>query len=64
MKICCICWKICLTQVLHNPTEGQLWYDTANRTMKVYDNGVWSVLLSPVQAQQRLNLEIEKTQAV
>ena len=29
-----------------NPTEGQLWYDTANSQMKVYDNGVWSVLLS------------------
>ena len=29
-----------------NPTEGQLWYDTANSQLKVYDNGVWSVLLS------------------
>ena len=29
-----------------NPSEGQLWYDTANSQLKVYDNGVWSVLLS------------------
>ena len=29
-----------------NPTEGQLWYDTANSQLKVYDNGVWSILLS------------------
>tara|TARA_B100000282_G_scaffold87710_1_gene61231 strand:+ start:1483 stop:2394 length:912 start_codon:yes stop_codon:yes gene_type:complete len=29
-----------------NPTEGQLWYDTANSQLKIYDNGVWSVILS------------------
>ena len=29
-----------------NPTEGQLWYDTANSQLKVYDNGVWTALLS------------------
>lgn len=34
------------TNAPSNPTEGQLWYDTANSQLKVYDNGVWSVLLS------------------
>ena len=29
-----------------NPTEGMLWYDTANSQLKIYDNGVWSVILS------------------
>tara|TARA_B110000046_G_scaffold166207_1_gene182948 strand:- start:6531 stop:7442 length:912 start_codon:yes stop_codon:yes gene_type:complete len=29
-----------------NPTEGQLWYDSANSQMKFYDNGVWTALLS------------------
>lgn len=29
-----------------NPTEGQLWYDTANSQLKIYDNGVWSTILS------------------
>jgi len=30
----------------NNPTEGQLWYDSANSQLKIYDNGVWSVILS------------------
>lgn len=29
-----------------NPTEGQLWYDSANSQLKIYDNGVWSVIIS------------------
>ena len=29
-----------------NPTEGQLWYDSTNSQLKVYDNGVWTALLS------------------
>ena len=29
-----------------NPTEGQLWYDSANSQLKIYDNGVWSTLIS------------------
>ncbi len=29
-----------------NPTEGQLWYDSANGQLKIYDNGVWSVIIS------------------
>lgn len=29
-----------------NPAEGQIWYDTANSQLKVYDNGVWSTILS------------------
>ena len=28
-----------------NPTEGQLWYDSANSQLKVYDNGTWSLSL-------------------
>ena len=24
-----------------NPTEGQLWYDTTNSLLKLYDNGSW-----------------------
>lgn len=27
-----------------NPLRGQLWYDTINREMKVYEDGVWSLL--------------------
>ena len=27
-----------------NPTEGQLWYDSANSQLKVYDNGTWSTI--------------------
>lgn len=34
------------TNAPSNPTEGQLWYDTANSQLKIYDNGVWSVILS------------------
>tara|TARA_X000001036_G_scaffold7654_3_gene6889 strand:- start:6950 stop:7861 length:912 start_codon:yes stop_codon:yes gene_type:complete len=30
----------------NNPTEGQLWYDSANSQLKIYDNGVWSVIIS------------------
>jgi len=29
-----------------NPTEGMLWYDTANSQLKIYDNGVWNIVLS------------------
>ena len=29
-----------------NPTEGQLWYDSAESQMKFFDNGVWTTLLS------------------
>lgn len=27
-----------------NPLRGQLWYDTINKEMKVYEDGVWSLL--------------------
>lgn len=27
-----------------NPTTGQLWYDTNNKSMNVYDNGLWKRL--------------------
>lgn len=27
-----------------NPVRGQLWYDTINKEMKVYEDGVWSLL--------------------
>lgn len=30
-----------------NPTEGQLWYDTANSTLMIYDNGQWYPIGSP-----------------
>jgi hypothetical protein len=30
-----------------NPTEGQLWYDTANSTLMLYDNGQWYPIGSP-----------------
>ncbi len=29
-----------------NPTEGQLWYDSTNSQLKIYDNGVWSIIIS------------------
>ena len=31
-----------------NPTEGQIWYDTTNSILKIYDNGVWSQILTSV----------------
>ena len=34
------------TNAPSNPTEGMLWYDTTNSQLKVYDNGVWTPLLS------------------
>tara|TARA_B100000963_G_scaffold45112_3_gene33606 strand:+ start:10369 stop:11283 length:915 start_codon:yes stop_codon:yes gene_type:complete len=30
-----------------NPTEGQLWYDTTNSVLKLYDNGQWFTIGSP-----------------
>jgi hypothetical protein len=30
-----------------NPTEGQLWYDTQNSYLKLYDNGQWYTIGSP-----------------
>jgi hypothetical protein len=30
-----------------NPTEGQLWYDTVNSTLMLYDNGQWYPIGSP-----------------
>tara|TARA_B100001094_G_scaffold86263_1_gene82619 strand:+ start:4555 stop:5475 length:921 start_codon:yes stop_codon:yes gene_type:complete len=30
-----------------NPTEGQLWYDTANSVLKLYDNGQWYTMGAP-----------------
>lgn len=30
-----------------NPTEGQLWYDTANSYLMLYDNGQWYPIGSP-----------------
>jgi len=29
-----------------NPTEGQLWYDSAESQMKFFDNGIWTALLA------------------
>ena len=34
------------TNAPSNPSEGQLWYDTANSQLKIYDNGIWSTILS------------------
>ena len=34
------------TNAPSNPTEGMLWYDTTNSQLKIYDNGVWTPLLS------------------
>ena len=30
-----------------NPTEGQLWYDTTNSLLKLYDNGSWFQIGAP-----------------
>lgn len=30
-----------------NPTEGQLWYDTTNSLLKLYDNGQWYQIGAP-----------------
>ena len=30
-----------------NPTEGQLWYDTTNSLLKLYDNGSWYQIGAP-----------------
>lgn len=30
-----------------NPTEGQLWYDTANSYLMIFDNGQWYTIGSP-----------------
>lgn len=30
-----------------NPTEGQLWYDTTNSVLKLYDNGAWYQIGAP-----------------
>lgn len=30
-----------------NPTEGQLWYDTANSYLMIFDNGQWYTMGSP-----------------
>jgi len=30
-----------------NPTEGQLWYDTTNSVLKLYDNGQWFTMGAP-----------------
>ena len=32
------------TNAPSNPSEGQLWYDTANSLLKLYDNGVWTTI--------------------
>ena len=32
------------TNAPSNPTEGQLWYDTTNSLLKLYDNGVWTTI--------------------
>ena len=29
-----------------NPTEGQLWYDTSDKILKIYDGGVWKAASS------------------
>ena len=33
-----------------NPTEGQLWYDTTNSLLKLYDNGQWYQIGAPSSA--------------
>jgi hypothetical protein len=43
-----------------NPTEGQLWYDSGNSALKLYDNGQWYLMGSPagttrVEVRQRLD---------
>ena len=35
------------TNAPSNPTEGQLWYDTTNSVLKLYDNGQWYQIGSP-----------------
>jgi hypothetical protein len=32
------------TNAPSNPSEGQLWYDTANSLLKLYDSGVWTTI--------------------
>ena len=32
------------TSAPSNPSEGQLWYDTTNSLLKLYDNGVWTII--------------------
>ena len=32
------------TSAPSNPSEGQLWYDTSNSLLKLYDNGVWTTI--------------------
>lgn len=32
------------TSAPSNPSEGQLWYDTTNSLLKLYDNGVWTTI--------------------
>ena len=32
------------TNAPSNPSEGQLWYDTTNSQLKLYDNGVWTTI--------------------
>jgi hypothetical protein len=43
-----------------NPSEGQLWYDTQNSYLKLYDNGQWYTIGSPgsstrMEVRQRLD---------
>lgn len=35
------------TSAPSNPTEGQLWYDTTNSILKLYDNGQWYTMGAP-----------------
>ena len=32
------------TNAPSNPSEGQLWYDTSNSLLKLYDNGIWTTI--------------------
>ena len=32
------------TSAPSNPSEGQLWYDTSNSLLKLYDNGIWTTI--------------------